>query len=153
MKAAIITRPGAHPVDAAAFWPSCGCLACPLPAHRRPRGAAGLLVAAEGQHSAEPIKRLRAPDWGQRLDITKPRARLSAWRACIERPFCGISRFESFRQDLGADRAGHCFAKSQVVALGEVDPIHPFDRHNFASVEKRNLKEPAQVAIVLSQLG
>jgi hypothetical protein len=105
-----------------------GLLAVALLAHIGGRaGAAGLLVAAEGQHSAEPIKRLRAPDWGQRLDITKPRARLSAWRACIERPFCGISRFESFRQDLGADRAGHCFAKSQVVALGEVDPIHPFE--------------------------
>ena len=57
-------------------------------------------------------------------------------------------RFESFRQDLGADKAGHCLAKSQVVALGEVDPIHPIGRHNFASVEKRNLKEPGQVAIV-----
>ena len=29
------------------------------------------------------------------------------------------------RQDLGADKAGHCLAKGQVVALGEVDPIHP----------------------------
>ena len=61
-------------------------------------------------------------------------------------------RFESFRQDLGADKAGHCLANGEVVALGEVDPIHPIGRHNFASVEKRNLKEPGQVAIVLSQL-
>ena len=73
----------------------------------------------------------------------------------IERPLRNIAlrrRFESFTQDLGADKAGHCLAKGQVVALGEVDLIHPIGRHNFASVEKRNLKEPGQVAIVLSQL-
>ena len=72
------------------------------------------------------------------IDIDPTRVVLSLCLAC----------FESFRQDLGADKAGHCSAKSQVVALGEVDPIYPIGRHNFASVEKRNLKEPGQVAIV-----
>jgi hypothetical protein len=50
-----------HPVDAAASWPSCGCLACPLPAPRRAPVRALRALAARGFHlaGAPPLKPCR----------------------------------------------------------------------------------------------
>jgi hypothetical protein len=79
-----------------------------------PKSLTGLVLGPENSRWSRPPLDLEE---GPLVD-SLVRYRQERYRKTFLRNIALRRRFESFRQDLGADKAGHCLAKSQVVALG-----------------------------------